>query len=155
MTAHPIVHANALLNAIATVLLVLAFIFIKLRWERAHRNTMFAALGVSAVFLCCYLWYHYHVGSVRFTRQGAIRYVYYTILASHVLLAMTVPVLALWSSWLGLKAMAASAGEGVSLEFRRRHRQIVHWAYPIWLYVSVTGVLVYLMLYIWFPPIRS
>jgi uncharacterized membrane protein YozB (DUF420 family) len=150
MTAHPIVHVNALLNAIATVLLVLAFVFIKMRWERAHRNAMFAALGVSAAFLCCYLWYHYHVGSVRFTRQGVVRYIYFAILASHVVLAITVPFLALWAAWLGTKAM--SAGEAASLEFRKRHKQVVRWAYPIWLYVSVTGVLVYLMLYIWFPP---
>ncbi len=151
---HPLVHVNAALNTLATLLLVLAFVFIKQRKEKLHRNTMWAALAVSGAFLACYLYYHLVIRlTVPFTHPGVVRYVYYAILLSHVLLAMTVPFLAFWSAWLGTKAM--SAGETASLEFRKRHKRVVRWAYPIWLYVSVTGVLVYLMLYIWFPPIAS
>lgn len=149
---HPIVHVNATLNSLATVLLILAFVFVKQGKERAHRNTMWAALVVSAAFLGCYLWYHYQVGSVKFTHPGVVRYVYYAILASHVILAMTVPVLALWSVWVGTKALAAPPGEAAAIDYRRRHRRVVRWAFPIWLYVSVTGVVVYLMLYHLFPP---
>lgn len=147
---HPLVHVNATLNTIATVLLVVALVLIKQRRERAHRNAMIAALAVSAAFLGCYLYYHFAIQlTVKFTHEGPVRYVYYAILVSHVLLAMTVPYFALRASYLGWQALAA--GEGATESFRAKHRGLVRWAYPIWLYVSVTGVLVYLMLYHWFP----
>ena len=152
LAAHPLVHVNAALNTVATVLLVVGLVLIKQRREHAHKHAMRAALGVSAAFLACYLYYHYQVGSVRFTHQGPVRYVYLTILASHVVLAMTVPFLALWAAWLGTRALGLPAEETDRVaDFRRRHRAVVRWAYPIWLYVSVTGVVVYLMLYHLYP----
>lgn len=161
-TAHPLVHVNAALNTLATILLVLAFVFIKQRKEHAHKHAMRAALVASAAFLGCYLYYHFKIQlTVKFTHPGLVKYVYYFILASHVLLAMTVPFLALWAAYLGTQALsqraahtqpAEAAGEAAQA-FRRKHRAVARWAFPIWLYVSVTGVLVYLMLYHWFPPV--
>ena len=151
--AHPLVHVNATLNTIATLLLVAALVQIRRGNELAHANLMRAALGVSAAFLGCYLYYHYQVGSVKFTHKGVVRYIYLAILASHVLLAMTVPILALWAAYLGTRAMQSDSSDPERAgEFRARHRRVVRWAYPIWLYVSVTGVVVYLMLYHLWPP---
>ena len=152
--AHPLVHVNASLNTLATVLLVVAYVFAKRGAERAHQRAMQGALAVSAAFLCCYLYYHFNVGSVSFTHDGPVKYVYFAILLTHVLLAMTVPFLELAAAWLGTQALAPPAGEGehrATLR-RRQHRAVVRWAFPIWLYVSVTGVLVYLMLYHLYPP---
>jgi uncharacterized membrane protein YozB (DUF420 family) len=174
--AHPLVHVNATLNAAATVLLVVGLVLIREGRVTAHKRVMLTAFGVSTVFLVCYLWYHYLVGSVRFTHPGAVRYVYYTILLTHVLLAFTVPVLAIWTIYLGLRAEKGDSphfagdnetrGEpsegkkgtvpagkkGTVPDYRARHRRLAHWTYPIWLYVSVTGVLVYVMLYHLWPP---
>lgn len=151
--AHPLVHVNAALNTLATLLLIAAFVLIRKGRERAHRNAMAAALAVSAAFLACYLYYHFAVRlTVRFTHEGAVRYVYYFILASHVILAMAVPYLALRAAYLGTKALGLPRDDEQSSAFRAKHRGLVRWAYPIWLYVSITGVLVYLMLYHWFPP---
>lgn len=155
---HPLVHVNAALNTLATILLIVAYVFIKQRREHAHKNAMRAALVASAAFLACYLYYHFAIQlTVKFTHPGVVRYVYIAILASHVLLAMTVPFLALWSAWLGTKALAMPADEDAETAqaFRRRHRRLVRWAFPIWLYVSVTGVVVYLMLYHLYPPIEG
>jgi uncharacterized membrane protein YozB (DUF420 family) len=132
---HPLATANAVLNATATLLLVAGWVFIRRGNWRAHRAAMVAAFAVSAIFLACYLTYHYLVGHVPFTGQGPIRIVYFTILISHILLAVTVPFLAI--------AMFV-------LAFRRRwdsHRRLGRITMPIWLYVSVTGVVIYLMLY--------
>ena len=124
-------------------------------WGILHPHcACLAALAVSAAFLVSYLIYHAIAGSVPFTYPGAIRYVYYTILLSHVLLAFTVPFLALAAAWQGAGALAWRAGSSPSPEkqeiARQKHLKIVRWAYPIWLYVSVTGVIVYAMLYhIW------
>ena len=150
--AHPLVHVNATLNSVATVLLVVGLVLVKRGAEVAHQRTMQAALVVSAAFLACYLYYHSFAGHVKFTQQGVVRYVYYTILASHVLLAITVPFLALLAAYLGTRALGDAPGGELGLAMRRRHRSVVRWAYPIWLYVSVTGVLVYLMLYHLWPP---
>src|SRR6185295_4667990 len=100
-----------------------------------HRRLMITAAAISAVFLASYLTYHARVGSVRFTGQGPVRTVYFAILISHTILAMTVLPLVLRTLYLGLR--------------RRddRHRRIARWTFPIWLYVSVTGVVVYVMLY--------
>ncbi len=111
LAAHPIVHVNASLNALATVLLLVGLFFIKRGRVDAHKWTMLAAFAVSTVFLACYLWYHLQVGSVRFTHPGAVRYVYLTILASHVLLAITVPFLAIRQIYLGFRAIGCCGGE--------------------------------------------
>jgi putative membrane protein len=154
---HPIVHVNALLNSVAALLLVAGLVLIKRGQVTAHKRTMLSAFAVSIAFLGCYLWYHYQVGSVRFTHPGPVRYVYYTILLTHVLLAFTVPVLAIWTIYLGLRATGCckkpddeAANEMAG--FRMRHRRLARWTYPIWLYVSVTGVVVYVMLYHLWPP---
>jgi putative membrane protein len=131
---------DAVLNGIATVLLVSGFVLIKRGHERAHKWAMLAALGVSTAFLTCYLTYHLTSEPVRFGGSGAIRPVYFSILISHVALAATVPVLAIWTAVLGLR------------DRRAAHRKLAWWTFPIWLYVSITGVIVYLMLYHLYPP---
>ncbi len=126
---------NALLNATAAVLLVCGYMLIRRRRQQAHKRVMIAAFTTSCVFLACYLIYHAQVGSVRFPHTGAIRTVYLSILATHTVLAATVPVLAI-----------ITLNRGLSARFDK-HRAIARWTLPIWLYVSVTGVVVYLMLY--------
>lgn len=134
-------HVNASLNGLATLLLLVGFITIKAKREQAHKLAMMSAFAVSGVFLACYLVYHAYVGSRPFPAAAypMAAYVYYPILASHVILAMGVPVLSVWAIVLGW------------MDRRAAHRSVVKWAFPIWFYVSVTGVLVYLMLYWWFP----
>ncbi len=128
---------NAALNTAATVLLVCGYVAIRRGQERRHRNLMLAALVVSVLFLGSYLLHHWHAGHVRFPGQGAARAVYLVILASHVVLAAVVPVLALAVVYLGLR------------DRRRAHRRLARWTLPIWLYVSITGVVIYLMVYHW------
>ncbi|MDX2153407.1 MAG: DUF420 domain-containing protein [Bryobacteraceae bacterium] len=126
---------NASLNALATLLLVYGYVLIRQGRKEAHRKVMLAALATSALFLVCYLVYHFNVGSVRFQKQGPIRTVYFTVLLTHTVLAAAVPFLAgitLFRAWKGSFA---------------RHRAIARITLPIWLYVSVTGVVVYWMLY--------
>jgi uncharacterized membrane protein YozB (DUF420 family) len=135
MTVHDLPTVNAALNATAAVLLIWGYILIRRRSIAAHRKVMLAAFATSTVFLCCYLVYHYNVGSVRFTRTGAIRTVYLSILATHTALAAAVPPLDIVTLNRGLR------------ERYDRHRKIARWTLPIWLYVSVTGVVVYWMLY--------
>jgi len=135
---------NATLNAISACLLLLAYRAIRRLDIERHRSLMLAAAATSTVFLASYLTYHAHVGSVRFTGQGPIRIVYFAILISHTLLAIVVLPLVLRTLYLGLK--------------RRddRHRRLARVTFPIWLYVSVTGVIVYWMIYRLYPtgPIR-
>jgi uncharacterized membrane protein YozB (DUF420 family) len=126
---------NAALNATAGALLVAGYALIRRRRIAAHRRVMIAAFACSAAFLVSYLVYHFQVGSVRFTGTGAVRTIYLAILATHTVLAAAVPPLALVSLSRGL------AGR------YDRHRRIARWTLPIWLYVSVTGVAVYWMLY--------
>jgi uncharacterized membrane protein YozB (DUF420 family) len=159
LAAHPLAHVNASLNGVATVLLVLGFLLIKRGHVNAHKWTMLAAFGVSIVFLGCYLWYHFQVGSVQFPKTTPVRYVYYAILLSHVLLAMTVPFLAVRQIYLGYRAMGCCDGSLPQAEkmataalYREKHVRLAKWAFPIWLYVSVTGVVVYVMLYHLWPP---
>ena len=137
-------HMNAALNALATLLLVIGYVQIKRRQEAAHKWTMLACFGVSVVFLACYLTYHFNIpgGSKRFPSYppALVRYGYYALLLSHVLLAAAVPFLAVITIWLGLANR------------RVAHRKIAWWTFPIWLYVSITGVLVYLLLYQLYPP---
>ena len=127
---------NATLNATSAVLLATGWVLIRRREIEAHRACMIAATVVSTLFLVSYLAYHAQVGSVRFQGTGAIRTLYFTILISHTVLAATVPVLVVIT---------------LTLALRRRftkHRAIARWTLPIWLYVSVTGVVVYSMLYL-------
>lgn len=126
---------NASLNGLATVCLVSGYFFIRKGNKIAHRRCMIAALVCSAVFLTSYLIYHAKVGSVGFQGQGAIRKVYFTVLITHTVLAALVPFLALLTAWRALR------------ERFDAHRKIARWTLPIWLYVSVTGVVVYGMLY--------
>ena len=137
-------HVNAALNALATLLLVVGYVLIKRRQETAHKWTMLACFGVSVVFLACYLTYHFNIpgGSKRFPSYppDVVRYAYYGLLLSHVLLAATVPFLAIATIWLGLA------------DRRRAHSKLAWWTFPIWLYVSITGVIVYLLLYQIYRP---
>jgi uncharacterized membrane protein YozB (DUF420 family) len=126
---------NAVLNATAAVLLVWGYRLIRRKRVETHRRVMIAAFAVSCLFLVCYLVYHAQVGSVRFPHTGALRTVYLGILGTHTVLAAAVPVLAIITLRRGL------AGR------YDRHRRIARWTLPIWLYVSVTGVVVYGMLY--------
>jgi uncharacterized membrane protein YozB (DUF420 family) len=126
---------NALLNAAATALLVTGWILIRRGRREAHRRAMLGALACSALFLVSYLVYHFEVGSVRFPGTGTARTIYLAILLTHTVLAAAVPVLALVTL---SRALAAKYD---------RHRAIARWTLPIWLYVSVTGVVVYWMLY--------
>jgi uncharacterized membrane protein YozB (DUF420 family) len=134
-------------------------VLIKKGRVEAHRRTMLTAFTVSAAFLACYVWYHVQVGHVKFTHPGAARYAYYTILISHVLLAITVPPLAVCQIYLGFRALgcctrqvpqAAQLVEAAT--YREKHRRLARFTYPVWLYVSVTGVIVYVMLYHLWPP---
>jgi uncharacterized membrane protein YozB (DUF420 family) len=132
---HDLPAVNASLNATATILLLWGYLLIRRRKIQLHRKVMFAAFGASTLFLISYLVYHSQVGSVRFPRTGTIRTVYLSILFTHTLLAATVPVLAILTLRRALRADFV------------RHRAIAVWTFPIWLYVSVTGVVVYWMLY--------
>ncbi len=126
---------NAICNGSAAVLLVCGFALIRRGRKQAHRRVMLGAFAMSVLFLAGYLVYHSQVGSVRFQGTGMIRTVYFAVLVSHSLLAAVVPPLAIVTLSRGLRGRFD------------RHRRIARWTLPIWLYVSVTGVLVYLMLY--------
>ncbi|NCA11569.1 DUF420 domain-containing protein [bacterium] len=139
VSVHPLATTNAVLNALATVLLVVGWVAIGRGNWRAHRAAMIAAFAVSAVFLACYLTYHWLVGHVPFRGQGAVRTVYFTILISHIVLAVFVPILALRMFFLAWKGRWGA------------HRRLGRITMPIWLYVSVTGVVIYAMLYHLFP----
>jgi putative membrane protein len=160
LAAHPIVHVNATLNTIATVLLVIGLALIKRGRVEAHKRTMLSAFAVSAAFLACYVWYHSQAGHVRFTHSGLVAYIYYAILASHVLLAITVPFLAVRQIYLGFRALGCCPSDAnqaeqlsVAATYRAKHIRLARWTYPIWLYVSITGVIVYVMLYHLWPPV--
>jgi putative membrane protein len=159
LAAHPLAHVNASLNALSTVLLVVGLVFIKRGQVDAHKWTMLSAFVVSSVFLACYVAYHLQVGSVRFTHSGVVKTIYLTILASHVLLAITVPFLAIRQIYLGFRAIGCCDGGlpepekmAQSAFYREKHLRLAKWTFPIWLYVSVTGVVVYVMLYHLWPP---
>lgn len=126
---------NAALNLTSGILIATGFYFIKKKNIRAHKVCMVAAMVVSGLFLTSYLIYHYNVGSVRFTKQGWIRGVYFPLLISHTTLAVIVLPMVLRTAFLGLKGRFVN------------HVRIARWTFPAWMYVSVTGVLVYLMLY--------
>ena len=140
MTVASLPPINASLNALSAVFLAAGFVFIRRKNIIAHRRCMISAFATSTVFLACYLTYHFSVRAVtKFTGQGWIRPVYFIMLISHILLAMAILPLAIVTLSRGLRERFDS------------HRAIARWTWPLWMYVSVTGVLVYLMLYHLYP----
>jgi len=135
MTVHDLPAVNASLNALSGVLLLIGYVLIRNRRIEQHRKFMLAAFAASSLFLVFYVIYHAQVGSVPFTRQGFVRPLYFTVLITHVTLAAAVLPLALVTLSRGLAARYNA------------HRRIARWTFPIWMYVSVTGVLVYVLLY--------
>ena len=130
---------NATLNGTSAVLLVAGRALIARNRIAAHRACMIAAVTASALFLGCYLFFHYEAGNVRFLGQGWSRPVYFSILISHTLLAIVNVPLIIITLTRGLGGRYA------------QHRAIARWTFPLWLYVCITGVIVYFMLYQWFP----
>jgi putative membrane protein len=126
---------NATLNGIAGCLLAAGYVFIRRKRIAAHRACMIAAFVASTLFLISYVVYHAHIGSRPFPGHGAVRVIYFAILITHVMLAATIVPMALVTLRRGLRLDVA------------RHRRIARWTWPLWMYVSVTGVVIYLMLY--------
>lgn len=138
---HALPAINATLNATSGVLLLIAYVLIKQKRIAPHRRFMLAACYTSLVFLCCYVLNHYlrHGVVTRFKGTGVIRPIYFTLLTTHTFLAITIVPMAIVTVWNGLKMRVP------------QHRRIARWTFPMWMYVSVTGVLVYFFLYQWFP----
>jgi len=132
-------HLNALLNGASAVLLLAGWTFIRRLRIKAHRNCQVSAVVTSTLFLASYLTYHYYHGATRFPGQGIARWIYFAILISHTILAIVIVPLVLVTLYRAIRG-----------DFER-HRKIARWTLPIWLYVSVTGVIVYLMLYQIYP----
>lgn len=130
---------NATLNGIAAVLLVVGYLLVRQKKITAHRNVMMAAFLVSSAFLASYLYYHFHYSSRPFQGTGLIRPIYFAMLLSHILLATAMVPFVLRMLWLALKNRIEA------------HRKLARWVWPVWMYTSVTGVLIYLMLYQWYP----
>jgi uncharacterized membrane protein YozB (DUF420 family) len=126
---------NASLNALSGVFLLIGYVLIRRRRITAHRNAMLAAFTSSTLFLISYLFYHWHAGSRPFTGHGAIRYVYFAVLISHIILAAAILPMAIMTLSRGLRGRYVE------------HKRIARWTFPAWMYVSVTGVIVYVMLY--------
>lgn len=126
---------NATLNGISAILLMAGYWFIRRGEREKHKRCMLGALATSTLFLACYLIYHWNVGSRPFPGQGVARAAYLTILLSHVILAVTILPLALVTTLRGLRSQFD------------RHVKVARWTFPIWLYVSITGVVIYVMLY--------
>lgn len=137
---HSLAPLNSILNGAAGVLLIAGFYCIRRGWIRAHRAFMLSAFAVSAAFFTSYVIYHYEVGDVHFQGYGWVRPVYFTILISHIALAVAIVPLALITLWRALRGNF------------RKHRRIAVWTWPIWIYVSATGVVVYLMCYQLYSP---
>lgn len=128
---------NAVLNSLSAGLIISGYVAIRHRHKSVHQACMLAACATSALFLISYLTYHYHVGSKPFPGQGGTRLVYFTILLSHTILAVVIVPLVGLTLWRARQAQWS------------RHRRLARWTLPLWLYVSVTGVVIYLMLYQW------
>ena len=145
MTVHDLPAVNATLNSLSAVFLTLGFIFIKRGNKVAHRNCMIAAFSTSVIFLACYLTFHgylayvLHQGPTRFLNPQWFRPIYLTILLTHTVLAVVIVPLILMTLWRARKQDFAA------------HKKIARWTWPLWMYVSVTGVVVYLLLYQIFP----
>ncbi|HET7841543.1 MAG TPA: DUF420 domain-containing protein [Terriglobia bacterium] len=131
---------DAALNALSASLLTLGFIFIRNKKVTAHKVCMVSAFASSTLFLACYLWYHAHHGVTRFAGQGAVRGIYFSLLGSHTVLAAAIVPMVLMTLY---RALSGSF---------EKHRRIARWTLPLWLYVSITGVVVYWMLYRLYPP---
>jgi uncharacterized membrane protein YozB (DUF420 family) len=133
-------HLQATLNLTAVSLMTIGYYYIRKQNKAAHRACMIAALVVSTLFLVAYIYYHFHVGNVKFAGQGIIRPIYFSILASHILLAaLIVPLI--------LVTLRYAFGEKFI-----KHRRIARWTLPLWLYVSITGIIVYLLAFHFYPP---
>jgi uncharacterized membrane protein YozB (DUF420 family) len=132
---------NATLNATSAVFLALGFFFIRQKRVAAHRACMLVAVVVSVVFLISYVTYHVQIGSKNFPGQGLARPVYFTILLTHTVLAMAVAL------FLAPVTLYRALRERFD-----QHKRIARWTLPIWFYVSVTGVIIYFMLYHWYAP---
>lgn len=148
-TATVLPHVNAALNAISTVLLLMGFFAVKTGRRAAHRKIMLAAAAVSAVFLACYLTYHFTAPIFVFPGQGWERPAYFTLLVSHVSLAAVVTPMVLATLWRALKAWRET-GDLFNPAFAP-HRKVARWTWPIWIYVTVTGVAIYAILYHVYP----
>ena len=135
MSVYDLPAVNASLNAISAILLACGYVMIRRRRIEQHRMFMIAAFAVSVLFLICYVIYHANAGSKPFTGQGPVRTVYFFILITHIVLAAFVPPMAIVTLVRGLRGRYD------------RHARLARWTWPIWMYVSVTGVVVYLMLY--------
>ena len=140
MTLYEFPALNATLNACATVMLITGMVFIKAGKQRAHIISMVTALLFSTVFLACYLYYHFHVGDAKFQGTGWSRPIYFIILVTHVPLAI-----------INLPMIIMTVIPAVQQRFDK-HKRLAKWTLPVWLYVSVTGVIVYLMCYRWYGP---
>lgn len=141
MIVHDLPAVNASLNGLSAVFISTGWILIKTQRTRAHIVAMSCALVTSTLFLACYLTYHFNVRAVtHFTAQGLIRPMYFALLLSHTILAVVALPLVILTVVPALRARYD------------KHRRLAVWTMPVWLYVSVTGVLVYMMLYQWFPP---
>ncbi len=131
---------NASLNGLSTVFLTLGYVFIRRQRRDAHRNCMIAAFLTSTIFLASYLTYHFTVTAVtKFQGQGFVRYLYFVILITHIILAVVIVPMILTTLYRASKQRWEA------------HRKIARWTWPLWMYVSITGVLIYMMLYQWFP----
>jgi len=148
MTIHDLAAVNASLNGLSAVFLTAGFVFIRRKNKNAHRNCMIAAFVTSIVFLTCYLTYHgylavvLHQGPTRFSSPAWFRPIYLVILGTHTVLAGVIVPLILTTLWRAKK------------ERFEQHKRIARWTWPLWMYVSVTGVVVYLLLYQVFPQTR-
>jgi putative membrane protein len=142
VTVHDLPAVNASLNGLSAICISIGWILIKTQRTRAHIVAMSCALVTSALFLSCYLTYHFNVRVVtHFTAQGFVRPMYFALLLSHTILAVIALPMVILTVIPALRARYD------------KHRRLAVWTIPIWLYVSVTGVLVYMMLYQWFPPV--
>lgn len=141
MSYHSLAPLNAVLNGVAATLLLAGFLFIKRKNVSAHRACMITAIVLSAAFLTSYLTFHWHVGDVRFSGHGWVRAVYFAILIPHVILAGVIVPLVAITLYFALRGRFPS------------HRRIARWTWPLWIYVSVTGVVIYVMLYQLYAPI--
>jgi uncharacterized membrane protein YozB (DUF420 family) len=151
MLVHVLPHVNAALNTLSTVLLITAFAFVRAGRRLAHRRTMIAAMVVSAIFLACYLTYHATAPVFVFPGKGWVVPVYYAMLISHVILSIVVVPLIIVTAWRALRAWQGGAGLA-HLENFARHRAMARWVLPLWLYVTVTGVVIYVTLYHVYAP---
>lgn len=143
MTFQDLPAVNATLNGLSAVFLTIGYIFIRRGNQKAHRNCMVAALITSAIFLTCYLVYHFKAGRTVFPATHWFRPYYLALLLSHTILAVVIVPL-----------IAMTVSRAVKAKFEL-HKKISRWTWPIWMYVSITGVLVYLILYQIFPEVKA